>query len=376
MDYENKHASKGNSLSQELTPTELQLIIERKGIKYSSVTGDFISKDYIADDIQYIWNNIVGMPKRFKGVIVLFSVANNFEEAMLEWDVAGIASKNGSNIEFTSQEDRKEERDNCICSHDICNLCFSYNHQTSIMLTIGNCCINKFGSNSMKEQLKRKVNTTKKIKERKRGEQYCLNCASLKISAKYNKLYCLSCVREGYCYPSNIVLSMISTKKCLNCVNQIPNVDRLLVCTQCRTVEDGCFVCGSSNNNGKFRCDDCTDFCLKCSKISCNNVISSDESRQSLCKSCRPVLPDNVRRCQKGNCYNVLNETQPANHKYCSSCFYGKNNFLIKELCGSSQKILQPGDRLCGNAPTCQNIITIANPRYWKVCYSCYRKPK
>ncbi|MEN6624206.1 MAG: hypothetical protein ABFD50_21990 [Smithella sp.] len=85
--------------------------------------------------------------EELKRVILLNSVSKNWETAKLEW-----------NLDHIEQLDDQDDFEQCVCFHDIKELCFIFNSFTKTTLMVGNVCVNNFlgiDTESLFQSLKR-----------------------------------------------------------------------------------------------------------------------------------------------------------------------------------------------------------------------------
>ncbi|MFA5049814.1 MAG: hypothetical protein WC501_02295 [Candidatus Micrarchaeia archaeon] len=79
--------------------------------------------------------------QNFFETLIAHSVNKNKDECIKEW----------------KEEYRDKERSHCICGHEIHQRCFIKNIRNNNILTVGNCCIRKFGKTIRKKNVNKIV---------------------------------------------------------------------------------------------------------------------------------------------------------------------------------------------------------------------------
>jgi len=102
--------------------------------------------------------------KRFKKQIIDNSTASNYEEAIKQY----------------VHVCRIELKTNCICGHEIYDVCLVRNKETGIFLNIGNVCITKFAD---KTSLCDEMKLYDKLEKKKKSFETKIK----KLEVKYNK---------------------------------------------------------------------------------------------------------------------------------------------------------------------------------------------
>ena len=129
-----------------------------------------------------VWTNAGGKKEqRFTSMMVEFSSKKD-EDYINEWDVVN----NTWDI---------PHQDQCICSQEIQNNYFIRNRVNGTVLVIGSECINKFGSEEMKDKHK----VMKKQDTYSGDRRMCVSCCKYMISANAEswKNVCKSCYKNG-----------------------------------------------------------------------------------------------------------------------------------------------------------------------------------
>lgn len=319
---------------------------------------------------QEVWAKYQDKPTRFKEVLIYFSKSNIFEEAILEWKTTGTNINNPEDIET------------CICSQHIENLYYVYNDIVSCTLVVGSSCIEKFGSARMKEDLK----IVQKVQRYIGNFRPCLNCGDNKIQGEDGKLYCNYCLITEQSYPSNIMLSILGTKKCSNliCNNLVPNIELVFRCRECQGGGDyGCLCCGSINNNGNIRCNNCSkkEISLKCVNACCYQMISFNDPYRTKCKLClpsviqelpledfrnnKPIIPNRI--CKAINCNIIIPTDEPDWKPLCKQCYILSKRKGYIPTFDSSRKC---------KTNDCNNFLNSNQPKFHSFCNKCYYKNK
>ncbi len=132
----------------------------------------------------------------FKLVLVHFSEAKDFDQAILEWNIDSVSDNLSVH---NSISDQGEASSMCICSHEIKQSYYVKNQVNNNILRIGSECINKFMSDNLKEQ----ANILKKqMHYQKTGSQAYKMCGvchrhNIPIESPSWKNTCKACFKKG-----------------------------------------------------------------------------------------------------------------------------------------------------------------------------------
>lgn len=226
--------------------------------------------------INQIWEEVGPgrLKTKFRKVLLYFSVSNNYEEAIKEWDVIFIGTNNHS--------------DTCICSHYIEDNRYVINIINGNELIIGSDCINKFFPDDVADKC-----TTIKNMVKYSGDKFqCGGCGKHLITDPTKGIFCGGCKKEGVTYPSEKMIELIGFKHCNECKKDI-----------FKTIKgDECPECEIKKSFNK---------CLSCREYKIKKEVGSDWKNK--CGSC--YYKDKPMTCGSDNCGKKITGYM----KYC--CF-------------------------------------------------------
>lgn len=320
-----------------------------------------------------VWNIHSDMPSRFQAMLCYCSSRIPcldgssqllpFNTAVLEWDVVpgGV-----------------EQSDTCICSKHIQQLYYVRNRVTGIKLIVGSECINKFGSQSMRDTL----HTHHRLNNYEGAKSPCLSCGS--HVKKADLLYCGYCMKASKATFCESIVNMRGWKPCIGeCAgkNMVFNGhDRIKHCNECdpswvydrssgtyQQTTQQCLSCGGQSN-GYPRCKACSreSYPIKCLVPECWNMIW-DSPDPAMCNRCTvetrseflhgrysTVRTCNLRRCTRRCCGKIINFHSAYNT--CVACM-GKSDWEFPP-------------NVCARKG-CSGIIPANKPNHSYCCWDC-----
>lgn len=306
-----------------------------------------IDLDEMEDVKKRVWKSVSGgMPEKFKAVLLEFSKADLFEDAIEEWlEVGG----------------QCEISHTCICSHEINNCYYVHNMITGKRLVIGSKCIKKFGT----EDMKKTMNMRKSIRSYEGDRQPCLHCGT--HSKAVSLLYCRKCMEEGNTTVSRVIMEEFSGQPCWgDCGKKIFHGRRaeLPYCNEC-FVAGECQSCAESMVDNA-RCFDCYEkrLPIKCSVPECWVMISYSEGKSKrMCKGC------SVARGQTLDLKKTNLPKREVPKKVCTgSAAAGSQVFDLPTTKLPVQALF---NRVCANKK-CGKELPADTPSYYSYCcWSC-----
>ena len=272
--------------------------------------------------IKKLWSANKGMKNRFRAVILSFSEADVFEDAMLEWD------------EIISPGELSRLEGSCICSHSIEDEYYLKNRLTGYTITVGSECINKFGTREQKQN----INVKNRIIKYEGENAPCGSCGKHKVKSPNETIFCKSCNDEGVKEPTQFMIDCKGqSRKCDSCDEHIfgtmtidtchrcvyVNTHRKCINKRCRNklhysiVPDLCATC--KNIELHYReCQRCTELlipkeepkwkvmCVECYKenrFCVENGIIYPHSVYRECIKCEKDISDRPAHHKRFNCY-------------------------------------------------------------------------
>lgn len=179
-------------------------------------------------EYEYIWSLYKSKPQRFKAVICSKSTNDDYESAILEWDMI-------------KEEDYYFHESHCICSHDIEDNYFIKNKNNGKILVIGSECIKKFGTRDMVDEHK----LMNKIANYEGDKRACINCGNHRIAYDDSwKKLCKPCYKNGIREASATYKKVVGIKSCTICGKN--NNTEIEICYKCKENENKreCLSCG------------------------------------------------------------------------------------------------------------------------------------
>jgi len=253
-----------------------------------------------------VWLSVKDKPNRFQAVVLLYSKANDYSNAILEWN-----SVYGSD----------DTTETCICSQEISDLYYIKNRITGATLIVGCDCIEKLGSKELQYDVRLRSKLRKKLKNYDGDKPPCLHCGTRKKNE--DLWYCTKCLSNHNNIPSRVVIESLGVMECFGCCGAfIPRLSHTLQCDKCEAPShNSCRSCGDPLAD-KPRCLTCyrNKMPIKCKTTCCLNMIPYTDRTawEVLCDGCKSKQS---RVCRRDGCGNILPSTTPIHYTYCSwSC--------------------------------------------------------
>ena len=308
---------------------------------------------------QFVVTSLNKRHQKFVEVIVSSSTTDNFEEAILEWNIIGIIENDNS------VEEKKEEK-LCICGHKNTLYYKIINRKNKNILHVAFDCLSKLCP-TLKDTAvvmckQHNYQKTSKVNDKR----MCHGCLKHTIDKKEGswKNICGNCWGSGtktadyipmlgyrmcnICCVLNISPTEDSFKdKCMNCFKQSVDCSKLQGSFKLTKVDTGDNNT-SDNNSGDMR------QCIVCEKV---NIKASEPEFKNKCVTCYKLTKDEkpMRQCSVCNKHNI-DMSEPEFKNKCRYCYRTTKDDTPMRACSVCNKM----------------NIKATEPAFKNKCYACF----